>query len=333
MESRELIKLRREATQKFLLAYKVRKQLGEVASDDNVTTMKSDNDFDMREKCAHLVRSFDRDIDAGQVRVLSGVESIAYVLVTRKWDEVSWLVIPFSMYSSPATDTELQIKVTGGMGLCVLQLWNARSLLTQTLEKSWLVHTLSEEDLADALAAWQWTVGVGALTDDQLARTGMPITNRNDSRIEYQDISLANFAKLDAVDLARSELIAAVRESIAGKRQSAFVRTPIFEQEDYSLAAAGTIKPVTANCKVNGLDGSVHLRYDPKKNELRLRVFGPDGNRSIALDGWTVFGKNAAYLGNIVGADFIHKFDGRFDGILNLVDENGAVNPLVSVQT
>ena len=337
MESRELIKLRREATQKFLLAYKVRKQLGESASEDGVSTMKSDNEFDVRDKCARLVRPFDHDIDVGQVRVLSGVESVTYVLVTRKWDENSWLVIPFSMYSSPATDTELRTKVTGGMGLRVLQLWNARSLLTQTLEKSWLVHTLSEEDLADALTAWQWTVGVGALTDDQLARTGMPITNRKDSRIEYQDISLANFAKLDAEDLALSErlsfLIAAVRESIAGKRQSAFVRTPIFDQVACALAAAETINPVTANCKVNGLDGLVHLRYDPKENELRLRVFGPDGKRSSALDGWTVFGKDAAYLGNIVGADFIHKFDGRFDGILNLVDENGAVNALISVQT
>jgi len=337
MESGELTKLRREATQKFLASYKMRKQLGEVASEDNVPTMESDNDSDVREKCSRLIRPFDPCIAAGQVRILSGVENIAYVLVTRKWDADSWLIVPFSMYSSPATDTELQVKVNGGVGLRVLQLWNARSLLTQTLEKSWLVHVLSDEDLADALTAWQWTVGVGELTDDQLARTGMPITNRKDSRIEYQDISLANFAKLDAEDLALSEklsfLIAAAREAIAGKRQSAFVRSPIFKQEDYALAAAGTIKPVTANCKVNGLDGTVNLRYDPKENELRLRVFGLDGKRSSALDGWTVFGRDAVYLGNIVDADFIHKFDCRFDGILNLVDENGAVNPLVSVQT
>lgn len=337
MGSGELTKLRREATQKFLASYKMRKQLGEVASEDNVPTMESDNDSDVREKCSRLVRPFDPCVAAGQVRILSGVENIAYVLVARKWDADSWLIVPFSMYSSPATDTELQVKVNGGVGLRVLQLWNARSLLTQTLEKSWLVHVLSDEDLADAFTAWQWSVGVGELTDDQLARTGMPITNRKDSRIEYQDISLANFAKLDAEDLALSEklsfLIAAAREAIAGKRQSAFVRSPIFKQEDYALAAAGTIKPVTANCKVNGLDGTVHLRYDPKENELRLRVLGLDGKRSSALDGWTVFGRDAVYLGNIVGADFIHKFDCRFDGILNLVDENGAVNPLVSVQT
>ena len=100
---------------------------------------------------------------------MSGVENIAYVLVARKWDADSWLIVPFSMYSSPATDTELQVKVNGGVGLRVLQLWNARSLLTQTLEKSWLVHVLSDEDLADAFTAWQWSVGVGELSDDQLA--------------------------------------------------------------------------------------------------------------------------------------------------------------------
>ena len=48
MESGELTKLRREATQKFLLAYKLRKQLEEVATEDNETTMKSDNDSDYR---------------------------------------------------------------------------------------------------------------------------------------------------------------------------------------------------------------------------------------------------------------------------------------------
>ncbi len=333
MKSGELIKFRCEATQKFLLAYKLRKQLGEVAAEDSMTKEGTDYDFEAREECARLVRPFDSGVAEGQVRILSGVESIAYVLVIRKWDVGSWLVIPFSMYSSPATDTELQTKVTGGMGLRVLQLWNARSLLTQTLEKSWLVHTISEEDLGDAFTAWQWSVGVGELTDDQLARTGMPITNRKDPRIEYQDISLANFAKIDAEDLARYELIAAVREVIAGKRQSPFIRREIFELEDdvVAVAAAGTVKPVTANCKIEGLDGSVHLRYDPKEYELRLRVFGPDGNRSNALDGWSVFGKDAVFLGNIAGADFVHKFKGRFDGVLNLVDENGAVNPLLSV--
>ena len=331
MESRGLIKLRRESTQKFRLAYKLRKQLGEVATEDtedNETTMKSDNDSDMREKCAHLVRPFDHDISAGQVRVLSGVESIAYVLVTRKWDEGSWLVIPFSMYSSPATDTELQTKVTGGMGLRVLQLWNARSLLTQTLEKSWLVHTLSEEDLADALTAWQWTVGVGELTDDQLARTGMPITNRKDSRIEYQDISLANFAKIDVQDLALSELAAVVREALAGKESLPFVGAPVFEKEACALAAAGKTEHVAANCKATDFDGSVYVWYDPKTKELRLRVLGPNGGKSSALDGWSVFGTDAEFFGSVGGSDFVHEFKGHFDGVLNLVDENGSVHPL-----
>ena len=332
MGSRELIKLRREATQKFLLAYKLRKQLGEVATEDNETTMKSDNDSDMREKCARLVRPFDHDIGAGQVRVLSGVESIAYVLVTRKWDEGSWLVIPFSMYSSPATDTELKTKVTGGMGLRVLQLWNARSLLTQTLEKSWLVHTLSEEDLADALAAWQWTVGVGELTDDQLARTGMPIMKRDDPRIEYQDASLANFAKLDAADLALSEwqgMIAAARAALAGRVLSPFKESKVFEH-DYALAAADAIKQVKANCKIDCVDATIHVRYVPARGELNIRILGRNDNPTNALDGWSVFGNEARFLGVVHGADFAYKFQEHFDGVLILVDEDGVVHPLLS---
>ena len=332
MESRELIKLRREATQKFLLAYKLRKRLGEVASEDNVTTMGSDNDSDVREECRRLVRPFDPCIDAGQVRVLSGVESIAYVLVTRKWDEGSWLVIPFSMYSSPATDTELQTKETGGMGLRVLQLWNARSLLTQTLERSWLVHTLSEEDLADALTAWQWTVGVGELSEDQLARTGMPIMKRDDPRIEYQDASLANFAKLDAADLALSErqgLIVAVRADLAGRALSPFRESPAFGH-DYALAAADAIKQVTANCKIDCVDATIHVRYVPARGELNIRILGRNDNPTNALDGWSVFGNEARFLGVVHGADFAYKFQEHFDGVLILVDEDGVVHPLLS---
>ena len=332
MESGELTKLRREATQKFLLAYKLRKQLGEVATEDNETTMKSDNDSDMREKCAHLVRPFDHDIGAGQVRVLSGVESIAYVLVTRKWDEGSWLVIPFSMYSSPATDTELLVKVNGGVGLRVLQLWNARSLLTQTLEKSWLVHTLSEEDLADALTAWQWSVGVGELSEDQLARTGMPIMRRDDPRIEYQDISLANFAKIDAADFALTErqgMIAAARAALAGRVLSPFIESPSFGH-DYAWAAADAIKQVTANCKIDCVDATIHVRYVPARGELNIRILGRNDNPTNALDGWSVFGNEARFLGVVHGADFAYKFQEPFDGVLILVDEDGVVHPLLS---
>ena len=332
MESGELTKLRREATQKFLLAYKLRKQLGEVVTEDNETTMKSDNDSDMREKCAHLVRPFDHDIGAGQVRILSGVENIAYILVARKWDADSWLIVPFSMYSSPATDTELQVKVNGGVGLRVLQLWNARSLLTQTLEKSWLVHTLSEEDLADALTAWQWSVGVGELSEDQLARTGMPIMRRDDPRVEYQDVSLANFAKIDAADFTLTErqgMIAAARTALAGRVLSPFRESPAFGH-DYALAAADAIKQVTANCKIDCVDATIHVRYVPARGELNIRILGRNDNPTNALDGWSVFGNEARFLGDVHGADFAYKFQEHFDGVLILVDEDGVVHPLLS---
>ncbi len=99
-------------------------------------------------------------------------------------------------------------------------------------------------------------------------------------------------------------------------------------EEDYALAAADTAAPVGADFKVEGLDGVVCVRYVPADGHLMLRVFGPDGNRSQALDGWGVFGKDAELLGSISDASFACEIKDGFDGILSLADEDGNVYPL-----
>ena len=96
----------------------------------------------------------------------------------------------------------------------------------------------------------------------------------------------------------------------------------------YALAAASVTEPVSANCNVDGLDGAVHVRYSPADGYLMLRVFGADGARSKALDGWGVFGKEAVFLGTIEDATFACEFKDGFDGVLALVDEEGSVHPL-----
>ena len=96
----------------------------------------------------------------------------------------------------------------------------------------------------------------------------------------------------------------------------------------YALAAAPATKPVSANCNVDGLDGAVHVHYSPTDGHLMLRVFGSDGARSQALDGWGVFGQDATLLGTIEDATFACEFKDGFDGALVLVDEEGALHPL-----
>lgn len=330
MDKKKMTEIRKTSTRDFLVAYELRKKLAQVDVDDVVVDTTSEENAAARGECARLVRPLDGDIAVGQVRVLSGVKEITYALVARKWDERSWLVIPFSSFSVPATDTELKLKVDGGLGLRVVQLWNARSLLTETVAKGWHVHMLPDEDVADIVSAWQWSVGNGELSDDQLARTGMPIMRRDDPRITYEDESLANFAELDAADFATNErqsMVDFVRQTIGENRWRAFRPSPVFEK-GYALAAAPVTKPVSANCNVDGLDGTVYVRYSPTDGHLMLRVFGFDGARSQALDGWGVFRQDATLLGMIEDATFAYEFKDGFDGVLVLVDEEGALHPL-----
>ena len=327
MDKAKLTKVRKAATQDFLVAYELRKKLARIDDDGIVVDSTPEQDAAAREECARLVRPFDGDISAGQVRALSGVKEITYALVARQWDEQSWLVIPFSTFSMPATDTELRLKVDGGLGLRVVQLWNARSLLTETIAKSWLVHTLSDNDVADVCSAWQWSVGVGELTDDQLSRTGMPIMRRDDPRIAYEDAALANFAGLDAADFADTERKAwlfSVQKAIGNVVRSPFRSSPVFEG-DYALAAANAEESVSAECRVDGFDGAVYIRYLPSTRDLLMRVLGADGNRSVALDGWSVLGSGAEPLGVVEGASFKCAFSERFDGVLALADGEGHV--------
>ena len=278
------------------------------------------------------MRPFDSEIAPGQVRMLSGTERLTYALVARRWDDKSWLAIPFSDFAEPATEAELKVRIDGGIGLRVLQLWNARSLLHETLAKSWLVCTLPDAELEDAVSAWEWSVGVGRLTEDQLVRTGLPIMRRNDQRIEYENNEVANFAKIDAEDLAAAERLVwqeKVRDALEGRHRRSFAEARVFEA-DHALAAAEIAQPVAGNCRVQKFNGVVHVRYVSADRHLHIRVFGVDGNRSDALDGWGVFDGDARLLGMISGADFSYAFKSAFDGVLTIADDEGNVFPLIS---
>lgn len=341
--NQENIEMKRQAFKDaFCAQYEIRQRLAEVPVDPELKVECSpEADAEMRAECARHLHPFSKDIAAGEVRVLAGTERLTYVLVARKWDAVSWLVVPFSDYSVPATEDELLMKVDGGLGTQVAQLWNARSLTTVTLSKSWLVETLAEDVVQDVVTAWQSIVGAAELSDDQRARTGWHIQRRDDVRIAYQDAEMQNFAAIDEADQKLAEKLAwvenakatlkssleSVREKI--RAQAAFAPSPSFAPaQDYAYAAAPLAEPVSADCPVAGFDGCVHVRYTPEAKRLHLQVFGVDGARSYDLDGRAVLDGDAQMLGVIQDGDFVAEFAEGFDGRLALMDETGAVQGL-----
>ena len=140
---------------------------------------------------------FDEELAQGQIRVLSQLDAIVYVVLLRRWTASSFLVMPFSKYSFPATDEEYLTRQDGGMCLRVLQGWNTRTLQDETLRQSWVAGELNQDDLSAAMALWNYVLGDAELTEDQLARTGVPIYRADDPRLSYKRESLELFRKLE----------------------------------------------------------------------------------------------------------------------------------------
>lgn len=161
----------------------------------------------------------------GQIRLLSQPSFMTYVAVLDRWDEESFLIAPFSRFGQPATDEELKTEYDGGAFMRVLQLWNARSAMTATLRKSWLVGELPQQDVNDALLVWKWSIGDVAKLPERIAeRTGVPIYRMDDPRLDYRREALENFAAFDAEDDANADLVGGadlVKASVADLRKHA----------------------------------------------------------------------------------------------------------------
>lgn len=316
--------IRRKNTLDFLRAQAIRKCLSGAEDLQDVGYVPSEN------RAAEHVRPFHPFPMVGQVRVLKDTERLVYVLLAKEWDESSFLVIPFSSYSQPATELELAVKNQGGLGLRVLQIWNARSLCAETLKKGWRVGQLPLEDINDALSLWNYYTGGEVPSEDIIARTGLPIFRSDDPRLKYQEESIADFVKVDAADLAVVE-----REEDEKRKTILFVPTPTFTKsrifdynDEYALAAADAEKDVAAECSIEGFDGVVRVMYVPSEQMLYLRVLGKEGDVSSALDGWGVLGSSAEVLGYLRDGGLKVEVDKEFDGSLTLLDKSSNPHPL-----
>lgn len=146
------------------------------------------------------INKFNANIKAGDIRLLSPdlteEDSIPrYVAVIRKWDENDFLVAPFSIYSIPAVQGEMQTD-HDHFSLANLELWNAIIVPHITLQKSWLADKMSEKELEDAFAVFKFISSGEELPEHLAEKIGSPIFKDNDPRIEYQDSEQKIFVPL-----------------------------------------------------------------------------------------------------------------------------------------
>jgi hypothetical protein len=314
---------RKSATEAFLRSMKIREMLS--LKDDDEEDCSTSGNVTLSRR-----RPFHPFLGEGQIRLLSQPDQLVYVLLMKKWDDRSYLVVPFSSYSNPATDLELKVDQKLGGYLEVLQLWNVRTLQNETLRKTWLIGMLDDADISAAKSLWNYSIGGETPADDVLAKTGVPIFKSDDLRLKYQDEVLSVFAELDAQDLEISEKDEVDDLCFDWIAPEVFSKRFALDRDaEIRLAAAELTKPISVIARIDSFSGELLIEYSPYDNILSIRVFNEDGEKSDDMDSWAVLGGNAEILGYITGGALQVKPDGAFDGRLSLLDTVSGIHNLV----
>ena len=307
--------VRAARTEAFLTSFLIREKLAAVP-------IREENCETSSEITLRPMNPFNPFPGVGQIRLLSQIDGISYVLLARKWGEDAFLVIPFSRYADPATDMELKTCEDLGACLQVLQVWNARTLQRETLRRSWLIGRMNEGDCKDALSLWVYSVGGAAPRASVLQRTGVPIRRQDDPRIRYQDAVLREFAELDSEDLRVAER--------SQKRLP--VLAPIWES--FRLAAgeetASTVR--RRRCRVKGLAGEVKIVYSSARKRLSLEVYDAKGETSSELDGWHFLYHDGTDFGTIDKGRVVAEGVFECNGACCLLDTKGEICVLMPVK-
>lgn len=287
---------RKDLTRRFMQSYLLDCRMREASADDTeevgswettVSPMPSD--------------PFDEELAQGQIRVLSQLDAIVYVVLLRRWTDSSYLIMPFSKYSFPATDEEYLTRQDGGMYLRVLQGWNARTLQDETLRQSWVAGELNQEDLTAAMALWNYVLGDADLPDNQLARTGVPIYRADDPRLSYKQETMQLFQELDERDMAiatqpeEEEALSpllfwnAAAERLLSQRPDLTLNPGWRPAQRTALAAADEESDLSVTLAVEDQPVLVVIDYSQASRELCLNVLDEEsGDISSALDGCEV---------------------------------------------
>lgn len=214
----------------------------------------------------------DDDLETGQIRLLNGTKRTTYIVLLKRWEDDSFVVMPFSAYPAPATQEEFKMEFEGEQGRYsrVLQVWNTRTLQDETIKKSWLVGALPEKDLNNAWLCWEASLGGKPLEDALLKCTGLPIYHADDPRLDYKHEELENFARVDAEDMA-----------VMNRHIFVLWENP----KEVALAAATQDKGIRLDFHVKGKDASVHVEYSNSEGKFYVSVFDSEGNYSHVIDG------------------------------------------------
>jgi Ca-activated chloride channel family protein len=104
---------------------------------------KSDGIWGRKGKDVKGDESFDGDVKPGEIRIFADMERPFIALVVESKGLSGWTILPLSPFTVPASPREMLV------GERVFQLWNACTAAKSFVARSWVVDTVSDDDLSD----------------------------------------------------------------------------------------------------------------------------------------------------------------------------------------
>lgn len=279
-----------------------------------------------------MIKPFDQIIEAGQIRILSGryvsdSGQLPLVAVIAKWSGDSWLIIPFSRFSVPATPGEMETGRSFAFQK-VLQVWNTRTVHALFLKKSWVFDSLEKPVCEQAKDLFLNLTAGDALPETFTARRGCSITHRMDLRRIYMEDEIDQFRPLSQL-IHNWEASRLERQLIFQPPQS---KRDSISEASFSMAAADKeINPVK-NYAISGVGAQLNIECSTSEKRVRINVFDEQGNLANACDGWTLLNGDGSIL-SVVGNNGFAEFNlNAFSGEFSIADNEGQIRELTEIK-
>lgn len=277
---------------------------------------------------------YDATVTQGQVRILSkrfvaDPQQVPYVAVIEQWEDDGWLVVPFSRYAYPATPGEMTTRIIN-CGLHVLQVWNARTVRTRLLEKSFLFGELDDRVRQNAADLFRHEISGKALPASFDALTGPSMTFAGDPRRDYLEESVAQLRPLSTAVKATERVIAEIYGAmpmekeeeirpvemvpepvkdassanvllvdftqVRAKQAENTVVLPFFGEPEYARRLAAK-KEVEVTQTFLVCKDELSLEYSPEDKMARLTFYDSEDRPNVAYDGYGILGAGFEFLG------------------------------------
>ena len=238
----------------------------------------------------------DVSVEPGQIRLLKGnlttdPNEFTCILVLSQWSGNRWLVAPFSPYTEPATQGELDTGVDFH-AYQVVEAWNTVVVPDYFLQtQSSYLRDVDESVRKDACVLFFLRLEGKEIPEELKSRTGANIRSKLDPRIQYLLNEKLQLKPLrDKIEKAEEFL----------RTMESFESAPWAQKNAPAVLAASDKTDCILYLSV--ADHSERMKVFRAGNEIRFEVYSTDFNAySNTFDAWFIVSEEGRVLGKIKG--------------------------------